>query len=135
MLTLKRVILEEETQGVLKLRMHKKRKKMKIDVENHADLHGTKLVAGMALSPGKYSHLEDSQYLMSTPLAMIVCASCLHMAYTPVDYEEYPILVYGGLISRHCHQCGETTSWLHIEWHRPNMDEPLLFQTTLPDRL
>ena len=68
-------------------------------------------------------------------MAMIVCSICKHAVYSPVDCFECDHLVYGGQISRHCHNCEAPTNWVQFEWHRPDAGEPLLYQTTQPDRV
>src|SRR5579863_2664185 len=62
-------------------------------------------------------------------MAIIVCSVCKHMVYSPIEYDECDCLVNDGLIFRHCHNCGEPTGWGQFESHRPDHDQPLLYQT------
>ncbi len=92
-------------------------------------------VAGMNLLPGMFEPINRTQREKTPRVAMIVCTICKHLAYSPVNEIESEILLDGGLISRHCQRCGAATSWLHFDWHRPNWDSPLLYQTAQPDRV
>jgi hypothetical protein len=45
------------------------------------------------------------------PKALLCCAACDSAVLGPLSPIEYDILVYTGVISRHCDRCGETTRW------------------------
>lgn len=89
----------------------------------------------MALSTGKIGQPYGTNNQQISLMAMIVCSNCEHMVYSPVDLIESDTLHNGGRISRHCHKCGTATSWLQFEWHSPDCDKPLLYQTIQPDRV
>lgn len=107
---------------------------MNLDV-SQIDRRGATLIAGMTLHQSMFEPRNKMQRQKTPPLAMIVCTICKHVAYSPVDLGEVDILVEGGLIFRRCHRCGVTTGWKHFEWHRPDWNKPLLYQTTQPDRV
>ena len=93
------------------------------------------VMATMPLPPGMFEPRNETQFQKAPPLAMIGCTVCRHLAYSPVDDNEYDILVGGGLISRYCHRCGAATSWQNFECHRAHWNMPLLYQTSQPDRV
>ncbi|MBZ5542825.1 MAG: PilZ domain-containing protein [Acidobacteriia bacterium] len=50
--------------------------------------------------------------------ALICCAACKNGALSPLSSIEYDVLLFTGMISRHCEHCGETTRWQPCE-HLP----------------
>lgn len=89
----------------------------------------------MAVSNGETENSYDNQRQGVSLMAMIVCSSCKHMVYSPVDRVECVTLYNGGRISRHCHNCRTATSWMQFESHSPDCNKPLLYQTIQPDRV
>lgn len=45
------------------------------------------------------------------PKALICCAACGNAVLSPVSSIEYDVLLFTGIISRHCDRCGQTTRW------------------------
>jgi hypothetical protein len=45
------------------------------------------------------------------PKVMICCAACKNGALSTISSIEYDVLLYTGVISRHCEYCDETTRW------------------------
>jgi hypothetical protein len=42
---------------------------------------------------------------------LICCVACENAVLGPLSPIEYDVLLYTGIISRHCDRCGETTRW------------------------
>ncbi len=119
---------------MLKRRKTKGRKEMNGEVRRIDSRAGAFIPAIDSLS-GMIEQANNLHNRETPPLAMIVCTICKHLAYSPVDNNECDNLLDGGLISRHCHLCGEATNWQDFEWHRPDWNKPLLYQTQQPDRV
>jgi hypothetical protein len=45
------------------------------------------------------------------PKVMICCAACKNGALSTISSIEYDVLLYTGVISRHCERCDQTTRW------------------------
>jgi hypothetical protein len=45
------------------------------------------------------------------PKVLICCAVCKDGALSTISSIEYDVLLYTGVISRHCERCGQTTRW------------------------
>jgi hypothetical protein len=45
------------------------------------------------------------------PKALICCVACENAVLGPLSSIEYDVLLFTGIISRHCDRCGETTRW------------------------
>jgi hypothetical protein len=50
---------------------------------------------------------EDAQ-----PKVLVSCAECKNGVLTSLSSIQYDVLLYTGVISRHCEQCGQTTRWV-----------------------
>jgi hypothetical protein len=117
------------------MRVKKKgRKEMNVDVSMIGQREPGS-VGSMTRPPGMMGCPDGQNDQETQFMAMIVCSGCKHMVYSPVEYFECKNLANGGMISRHCHRCEAATSWVQFEWHRPDRDKPLLYQTTQPDRI
>jgi hypothetical protein len=46
------------------------------------------------------------------PKVLICCADCRNGALSPISSMEYDVLLFTGVISRHCEHCDQTTRWV-----------------------
>ena len=46
------------------------------------------------------------------PKVLISCVECKNGTLSPLSPIQYDVLLYTGVISRHCERCGQTTRWL-----------------------
>ena len=49
------------------------------------------------------------------PKVLICCTACKKGVLSPISSIEYDVLLFTGVISRHCESCGETTRWQPCE--------------------